>query len=116
VPDGKRCRFEYSGFETAHLTVGHKMETGIYLALEDGSGGGGLYGEYGGHILPSVVPSFGSIATNEAFAELRITIFETDQPPGYHVDPKQGKYYRVLWSRTFTAPFPHRAANKQRGL
>jgi hypothetical protein len=30
---------------------------------------------------------------------------ETDQSPGYHVEPTEGKYYKVLLTQMFREPF-----------
>jgi hypothetical protein len=101
--EGNEFRFVFTAFETAHFTVGHKMVTGFYEVLDDGKGGGARIGVCGDP-LPSKIPSFNqSVPTNWVHAELQITIFETDQPPGYHVEPTQGNYYRILWTRSFKA-------------
>jgi hypothetical protein len=109
--DGESNPFHYAftGFKTAHLTVGHKMITGVEEQVDfrrDGTNAGtSISRDYGGP-LPTEVPPFNpGYAPNTTPAECRITIFETDQPPGYHVEPTQGKYYKVLLTRTFREPF-----------
>jgi len=99
--------FALHDFESAHLTVGYKMITGINVELllrRDGVNGGTYgSGSYRGTRLPRTVaapPPLG-VPTNETPSECRVTIFETDLPPGYHVEPQNGKYYRVLWTRSF---------------
>jgi hypothetical protein len=107
VPMGIRIAWEsnafhyvFTGLETAHLTVGHKMITGVQEEV-----GTSISSFYGGP-LPSEIPLLSPGTTPNAIpVECRITIFETDQPPGYHVEPTMGKFYRVLWTRTFEGPF-----------
>jgi hypothetical protein len=31
---------------------------------------------------------------------MEVNCGETNQPADFHVDPEEGKYYRVLWTRT----------------
>jgi hypothetical protein len=116
VPTGLRIErkgntFDYvfTGFETAYLTVGFKMLTGVEEQVDlrrDGTNGGtSISRDYGGP-LPTQVPCFNPGYTpNTVPSECRLTIFETDQPPGYHVEPTMGKHYKVLLTRTFKEPF-----------
>ncbi len=93
----------FTGYETASLTVGHKMVTGVRVETTLRDGGRCISGTYGKPSLPSEIPApdLGGFRTNKIPSECRITIFETDQPAGYHVEPEDGKYYKVLWTRAF---------------
>ncbi len=107
-----RSRLVFTGFQAAQITVGHKMLAGVTEELEVANGETTIIGTHGG-LLPSRIPGFHqSFSTNEVFTELRLTVFETDQPPGYHVDPSDSRFYRVLWTRTFHAPFEGINASK----
>lgn len=101
---GNAFDYVFTGFETARLTVGYKMITGVSEEL-DSNRGTSVSSNYGG-ALPREIPTpdFG-YSPNEIPARCRITIFETDQPPGYHVEPSDGRFYRMLWTRTFEGPF-----------
>jgi hypothetical protein len=111
VPTGLRIRrkgnaFDYvfTGFETARLTVGYKMITGVSEEV-DSNKGTSISSSYG-NPLPREIPTPDvGYSPNAIPARYRITIFETDQPPGYHVEPSLGEFYRVLWTRTFEGPF-----------
>jgi hypothetical protein len=97
-------------FQIIPLTIGYKMLTGYKAELllnDDSQGGGSLVANWGYPVPPEIrSPAFGSWNPKSGFAPriCRITIFETDQLPGYHVDPEQGVHYRVLWARTFKVP------------
>jgi hypothetical protein len=83
------------------------MITGVSVEISTHRDGvdAGTYdsGAYGGTRLPRRVPAPPpvDVRTNEKPSECRVTVFETDQPPGYHVEPQNGKYYKVLWTRSF---------------
>jgi hypothetical protein len=94
----------FTGFETARLTVGYKMITGVSEEV-DSDKGTSIASGYGDP-LPREIPTPNvGYSPHEIPARCRITIYETDQPSGYHVDPSEGKFYRVLWTRTFEGPF-----------
>jgi hypothetical protein len=38
--------------------------------------------------------------------ECRVTVFETDSPSQHLWSPESGKYYKILWTRTFTDSIP----------
>jgi hypothetical protein len=103
---GNTFDYVFTGFETVHLTVGHKMITGIREEVDfrrDGRSAGTSVGCDYGSPLPSEMPAFNmGEVPNAVPVEFRALIFETDQPPGYHVEPSQGEHYRVLWSGTLT--------------
>lgn len=106
---GNTFDYVFTGFETARLTVGYKMVTGVSEEVDSRrngkDSGTSIAGTYGGplpHEIPA--PNVGC-GPNEIPVRCRITIFETDQPPGYHVEPTIGRFYRVLWTRTFEGPF-----------
>jgi len=107
VPTGLRIAREsntfhcvFTGVETAHLTVGHKMITGVQEEV-----GTLISRDYGGALPSEIPPPPIGDTPNAIPVDCRITIFETDQPPGYHVEPTVGKYYRVLWTRNFKLTF-----------
>jgi hypothetical protein len=111
VPTGLRITrngiaFDYvfTGFETTRLTVGYKMITGVSEEL-DSDKGTSFSSSYGGALPLEIPPPNFGYSPNEIPARCRITVFETDQPPGYHVEPSVGRFYRVLWTRTFERPF-----------
>jgi hypothetical protein len=106
---GNAFDYVFTGFETAHLTIGHKMITGVQEEVDFGgdgrSGGTSVACDYGA-ALPKEIPAFNpGYSPNAVPVECRVIIFETDQPPGYHVEPTQGKYYQVLWARTLKPTF-----------
>ena len=101
---GNAFDYVFTGFETARLTVGYKMITGVSEEV-DSNKGTSISSSYG-NPLPREIPTPNvGYSPNAIPARCRITIFETDQPPGYHVEPSLGKFYRVLWTRTFEGPF-----------
>ncbi len=89
--------------------VGHKMITGVEEQVDfrrDGANvGTSLNRDYGGPLPTQVPPLVPGYAPNTIPVECRITVFETDQQPGYHVEPTQGKYFKVLMTRRFREPF-----------
>ena len=100
----------YSKFQSTTLTVGYKMVTGvmcddsIYLngvrRPLDGSMDGRVTFDCRTNILTlgrNGVPPAGQ----EFTFERQVTVFETDLPPQHRWSPQSGKYYRVLWTRTF---------------
>ncbi len=109
-PDFTEWHFAFTGFETVHLTVGHKMLTGAKAEIIMRRNGkvsaiwGGGSGTWGPHLppsLPTPLPIHLLRNAGPGPCECRATVFETDQQPGYHQDPEGGRYYRVLWTRTF---------------
>jgi hypothetical protein len=112
VPTGLRIAqkgntFEYvfTAFETAHLTVGYKMLTGITEDVKYRDGSHTITSTSGDLLLLEIQSPSPGYTRDNIPVECRITIYETDQPSGYHLDPDQGKFYRVLWTRTFEGPF-----------
>jgi hypothetical protein len=107
--NGNTFDYVFTGFETARLTVGYKMVTGVSQEVDsrrDGKDTGtSIAGTYGGPLPHDIPPPNVGCGPNEIPVRCRIRIFETDQPPGYHVEPSVGKFYRVLWTRTFEGPF-----------
>jgi hypothetical protein len=101
---GNAFDYVFSGFETARLTVGYKMITGVSEEV-DSDKGTSISSSYGNPLPLEIPPPHVGYSPNEIPARCRITIFETDQPPGYHVEPSIGKFYRVLWTRTFEGHF-----------
>ena len=104
-----RTNYVFTGFEAADITVGHKMITGwreeVHLS-QDGKPAGTIKIESCGEPLPAEIPPIGPGGTPHDVPEsFQFTIFESDQPPAYHVGPDAGKYYRVLWTRVFNQPF-----------
>ncbi len=101
---GNAFDYVFTGFETTRLTVGYKMITGVSEEV-DSNKGTAISSSYG-NPLPREIPTPKvGYSPNAIPARYRITIFETAQPPGYHVEPSLGKFYRVLWTRTFEGPF-----------
>ena len=101
---GNESNYIFTGFETARLTVGYKMITGVSEEV-DSDKGTSISSSYG-NPLPREIPApHIGYSPHEIPARCRVTIFETDQPSGYHVEPSVGKFYRVLWTRTFEGPF-----------
>jgi hypothetical protein len=96
--------YVFTGFETARLTVGYKMITGVSEEV-DSDKGTSISSSYGNPLPREIPPPNVGYSPNEIPARCRITIFETDQPSGYHLEPSVGKFYRVLWTRTFDGPF-----------
>jgi hypothetical protein len=79
------------------------VEVQICLSCGGNIEGESKMGIYG-WALPFRVTNFSGpvwLRTNEIPSKVRVTVFETDQPAGYHVEPDIGKFYRVLWTRIF---------------
>jgi hypothetical protein len=102
---GNTFGFIFTGFETAQLTVGYKMLTGITEAVKYRDGSLGITSTSGNLLRLEIQPPTPGYTPDNIPVEYRITIYETDQPSGYHVDSSDGKFYRVLWTRTFEGPF-----------
>jgi hypothetical protein len=104
--NGDTFHYVFTGLETGHITVGYKMLTGVIEEVKfrrDGRDWGTSTSE--SPLLSEIPPPPDGYSPNTLPAECRITIYETDQPSGYHVEPSDGKYYKVLWTRTFEGPF-----------
>jgi len=102
---GNTFGFIFTGFETAQLTVGLSMLTGITEAVKYRDGSLGITSTSGNLLRLEIQPPTPGYMPDNIPVECRITIYETDQPSGYHVDASDGKFYRVLWTRTFEGPF-----------
>ena len=112
VPTGLRLArkgdtfgFIFTGSETAQLTVGLSMLTGITEAVKYRDGSLGITSTSGNLLRLEIQPPTPGYMPDNIPVECRITIYETDQPSGYHVDASDGKFYRVLWTHTFEGPF-----------
>ncbi len=106
---GDMLVFNFTSYEKTNLTVGYRMLLGITEEIDfsrNGKDAGTYTCGHGRNSLPARVPPPGSCGpTNEIPVECRVIIYESDQPFGYHVGPEEGKWYKVLWSRTFKGPF-----------
>jgi hypothetical protein len=101
---GNAFDYVFTGFKTARLTVGYKMITGVSEEV-DSDKGTSISSSYGNPLPREIPPPHVGYGPDQISVRCRVTIFETDQPPGYHVEPSDGKYYKVLWTRTFEGPF-----------
>jgi hypothetical protein len=107
---GEKIIFSFPSLETTNLTVGHKMVTGFII--EDSYCQSGVAHHLGKEMgSGNNFEAFTNVWTlgrngfpqsgQEFTLERRFTIFETDLPAQHMWSPSSGKYYRVLWTRTF---------------
>ena len=100
----------FSTFQSANLTVGHNLVTGIRqedTLHYDGTAQplgtslqGGLLFEPSTNVV-ALNPATAPAAGREFTLQSRVDIFETDVPAQHMWSPESGKHYRILWTRTF---------------
>ena len=104
--------YGFDEVQTTNIMVGHNMVTGVDCEAHMDCDGVGhpLFLERGPDDLIGTFTNRYNMegrlkallenGTNCVF-EYQVTVFETDIPGQHHWQPKSGKLYKVLWTRTF---------------